>query len=189
MNRIVLDNWISRTRGQIETAGKLTRGLSSQQVHWHPAQGSWSIAQCLHHLAVSVRAYAPRIHRALQDPVMAQADGKAYAPRWLAGRFIEFVSPRSPKALKAPGTFKPESDPPTDGLQDFIEMQEFLIHALGAALPVDLNRNKLRSPALPLMTFTIGECFEMLIEHNDRHLGQAQRVRDHADFPAGAAAR
>ncbi|MEZ5974531.1 MAG: hypothetical protein R3E96_06730 [Planctomycetota bacterium] len=75
--------------------------------------------------------------RALQDPVMAQADGKAYAPRWLAGRFIEFVSPRSPKGAQGPRHVQTRIRPAHRRPAGFHRDAEFLIHALGAALPVD----------------------------------------------------
>jgi len=47
----------------------------------------------------------------------------------------------------------------------------------------DVNRIRFKNPFVPLLRFTVGTGLEILSKHQDRHLLQAERVKDCADFP------
>lgn len=70
-----------------DEAGSLVAGLSDPQLCWTSAPNSWSIAQCLDHLATTSKAFEPyltaaskrgrcRVARKLCDPLQAQLGGR-----------------------------------------------------------------------------------------------------------------
>ncbi len=188
MNNQWIDAWIGLNREQVAFAQNIAQGLSSMDMHWNPAPGSWSIAQCLHHKAITIKLYAQGIDRLLAKAVRTDPTTAPYSPGWIAKKVIAVASPGGKRGLRAPKLFTPSEDPPTDGLEDFLHWQEWLVNRMGAARMLDLNRPKLRSPALPLVRFSLGETFEMMLGHNFRHLNQALAVRSHPEFPGEALA-
>jgi hypothetical protein len=54
---------------------------------------------------------------------------------------------------------------------------------------VDLNRIKVRSPITPLVRFNLGDALTLQVVHAQRHLAQARRVREHAEFPQAESKR
>ena len=183
MNNQWIDAWIGLNRQQANFAARISQGLSSQEMHWNPQPGSWSIAQCLNHLAKTTQLYAPGIDRVLAKAVRIDPTSAPYSPGWIARKMVSVVGPGQKRTLKAPKKFKPEPNPETDGLEDFIGWQEWAVNRMGAARMLDLNRPKLPSPALPLLRFSLGEAFELILGHNQRHLDQALAVRNREEFP------
>ncbi|HPF13242.1 MAG: DinB family protein [Planctomycetes bacterium] len=186
MNQDLIDPWIAQNKEQTIFVQRLVLGLSSEAVHWNPAERAWSIAQCLGHLNQTARAYSQGIDRALAQGVRVHPGSAPFAPGWVGRKVIQYVGPGGTKALKAPGVFRPEPNPATDGVEDFVRWQGWLINRMGAARLLDLNKNKVPSPALPMLRFKLGECFQILVDHTQRHLHQALVVRSHPDFPGPA---
>ena len=184
MQQACLSQWIARNQTQCGEVQALARGLSSRDMHWNPTEGGWSIAQVLDHLNITARQYGPALQKsiALQKPQASE-----FRPGWMSRKLLHMVSAANQGRLKAPKSFQPPPAPETDGVEDFMLLQEELVQCMQAADGVDLNRSKLRSPALPILRLSLGVAFDLLGLHTDRHLKQAQRVRAHADFPGPAA--
>jgi hypothetical protein len=49
---------------------------------------------------------------------------------------------------------------------------------------VDPARTIITSPLLGLVTYSLDDCFTIMVVHCQRHLGQAKRVTETAGFPA-----
>jgi hypothetical protein len=47
----------------------------------------------------------------------------------------------------------------------------------------DVNRIRFRNPFVPLLRFTVGTGLEIITKHEDRHLLQAERLKQSAEFP------
>jgi hypothetical protein len=59
-----------------------------------------------------------------------------------------------------------------------------LRRAVEGAISADLRRTRVVSPAASLVRLNLGDCFEILVSHADRHLGQVERIRKQPEFPA-----
>src|SRR5437667_4616850 len=75
-------------------AQALVAGLAEEQGTWQPQAGSWSIAECLDHLATGNRVYL----RAMQEPVnRARARGRRryrpVKPGWIGYLFAQMLEP------------------------------------------------------------------------------------------------
>ena len=168
-------------------AERLRDTLTDDQLTWRPAPDVWSVADCFEHLRKVDKAYT----RSLADAVERMAPGDAdYAPSFIPRTFIGFVSPDPKRKLKAPKAVRPkdaEDAPPSaraEALDRFLDQQAELLRLIRAADGHDVNTGRFGSPFFAPLRFSVGEGLTMLVRHEQRHLGQAQRVTAHPDFPA-----
>ena len=165
-------------------AERLRATLSEAQCIWKPEPGVWNVLECLQHLVVTDELYFPRIRAAIEK-ARGEGDSMPFRPSFFGKTFIRYVSPESKKKVKTLRLFEP---PPTltdvTVLQHFIDHQDELAALIRQADGINLNRNKLSSPASRLVRFSVGEGLTMLVAHQQRHLQQARRLTEHPDFPA-----
>jgi hypothetical protein len=172
-----------------EAASALAAGLTNEQFNWRPEPGRWSIAECLDHLHSTGSKLLPAMDAAIER---ARNRGKsASAPfryGWFDNWFIRGTGPMpaTGKGMKHPKQYAPRADQPVERvLPAFLELQDQLIQRLHAANGLDLARIKISSPILRLLRISLGAWFAATAGHQERHLEQARRVREHPGFPGG----
>jgi hypothetical protein len=170
-----------------DTARALTEGLTDAQFNWRPEPGRWSIAECLDHLTATGSKLLPGMDAAIER---ARARGKAasgpFSYGWFDNWFIRGTGPMpaTSKGMKHPKQYAPKADQPVErALPAFLELQDQLIQRLHAANGLDLARIKISSPILRLLRISLGAWFAATAGHQERHLEQARRVREHPGFP------
>ena len=179
--------WASRLSFELggldQEAQALVAGLTEEQLNWQPSAGSWSIGQCLEHLCITNEAYLPRMAAALEGK--ADAPVEQITPGWLSGWFLKnFVEP-APNARKvpAPGKIRPASHVSTAVIERFLAGNKACRELIVKARSKDVNRTRFWNPLAPGVRFTVGVGFEIIASHEQRHLLQAERVKDSANFP------
>ncbi|MEP7012240.1 MAG: DinB family protein [Acidobacteriota bacterium] len=162
-------------------AKALVAGLSETMGTAQPAPGSWSVAECLDHLATANRVYLaalePPANRAKKAGRLRNRPAK---PGWAGRLFIASLEP-PPKwwsKLKAPGKIRPRQAPPLAGsFEDFmaslVDAQAFL----QANVSLDLAGVRFPNPFIPGVAFSLATGLHILPAHARRHLWQAWRVR------------
>ena len=146
-----------------------------------PAPERWGVADCYGHLVATGAAYYPRVAAALAaDPPptperAAVLRAAPYRPTWFGRWFVRAAGPGG-RPIRSPRAFVP---PPAqaDAPERFLTQQTELRALLAAADGRDLRAVRVRSPVSPLLTLRLGECLAMLVAHEERHVGQAERVR------------
>src|SRR5689334_17022588 len=97
-------------------ARQLTDGLTESDGTWQPAPGSWSVAECLDHLAVGNRVYLAAMEPAAKQ---ARAAGRMRRrpaqPGLLGGWFVKSLEPPVTKKMRAPRKIVPRPSPPLAG--------------------------------------------------------------------------
>jgi hypothetical protein len=178
--RLIADFSAADTRAKT-LAAALTRG----RVNWKPRPDAWSIGQCLQHLVIGNELYIDAIEAAMTrnltvtGPVDEIAIG---APsRWFIRSYIE-PSPQTKRA-KAPKQIVPSATIDENVLDRFLEGNQRIRAIVRRASDYDVNRIRFRNPFVPVIRFTVGTGFELLARHEERHLLQAERVRQAPDFP------
>lgn len=159
--------------------------LSATQLNWQPAPDRWSVAQCLEHLVVANEGYFPIFERALSGE-----GGRSFWQRlpWLPGLWgrwlIKAVSPVENRKLKAPKIFRPSSSS-VDGdiVHRFVDRQNRVIQFLRAAENVEAGRIVIPSPVTGVITYSLLDACRVVVAHEERHLQQAARVTESAQFP------
>ena len=169
-----------------EQAKQIVAGISPSQANWRPDDGrSWSIVQCLSHLARMNRTYAAAISDAVNSPRVPKIDTPSViSPGWFAAKFIRAMEPPVRTKMKAPSTVRPldESDP-LQILDDFMSSHQPVRAVIQAGEGIDLNRLRFKNPFVPLLRWTVGTGLLVINAHDRRHLWQADRVKQARGFP------
>jgi uncharacterized damage-inducible protein DinB len=150
------------------------QNLTDAELAQPSSTGGWSIAQCLWHLNSYGHYYLPQIKSGLTKNYAANASFKS---TWLGKYFTNMMKP-GPK-MKKYNAFKNHVPPKeTDGhkvVAEFILQQEEMLSLLKSARNNDLNRIKIPISIMKWLTLRLGDVFQFIIAHNERHLQQAAR--------------
>lgn len=160
-------------------------GLSDEQFNWKPAADSWSIAQCLLHLVKTNKAYFPIYDRL--------ASG-SYAPNFWERRgwfgtfwknfFVNGVDPKNVKKMKAPSSINPVQSHIDKSILDKLEEQNGKVTGYYDKLRgPELEQTIVSSPFATFIVYPAACTFDIIVLHEERHIQQALRVKDHPGFP------
>ena len=169
--------------GNDQSAQALLAGLSEEQLNWQPAAGSWSVGQCLEHLCITTEAYLPAIDAVLEDKPDAPVEEirMGWFSAWFVRTFVE-PSPAT-KRVSAPRKIRPATRVGLSLLERFLASNKACRELMVRARSKDVNRIRFWNPLAPGVRFTVGTGFQIIASHGRRHLLQAERARDSANFP------
>ena len=166
-----------------EAAKALVGGLSEEQLNWQPAAGCWSVGQCLEHLCAMNDVYLPPIAAAIQSRPNRRVEQitPGRLGRWFLRNFVE----PSPKSMKvdAPKKIKPTQHVGLGVVERFLAGNRQCRELIVQAEDKDVNHIRYWNPFIPGLRFTVGTGLEIIAAHERRHLLQARRVRESANFP------
>ena len=163
----------------------LGAGLSDAALNWQPNGGkSWSILQCLEHLALMNAKYVT----ALRDAVSNNRD--QLEPRkvpiqpsgWLTRWFVGMEEPPPKIKLPAPKKIAPPSNLTGAVIDEFCGLQNQLADFVREWGDADLGGLKVKDPLFPIH-LTADTHMLIVAIHNRRHLWQAENVKRNAGFP------
>jgi hypothetical protein len=177
---------LAELRAAEDRAAKLVAGLSDNQTNWRPESGtSWSVRQCLDHLARTNRAYAANIHDAVDScPKKQWTPTVDISPAWAGSWFARQLEPPVRRKLKTSAILTPpETGDIHEAIRAFVESHELVRAIIASAAHVDLNRLRSRNPFVSLLRFSVGTGLLIINAHDSRHLWQAERVKEAASFP------
>jgi uncharacterized damage-inducible protein DinB len=154
--------------------------ISLQQLNWKPSAESWSIAQCLEHLAISHSTYFPALKK-ITEGVYKMSFWERYSPfSGICGRLLKDQLQEQPKKkFQAPKIIRPS------GSEITIEIIEQYHHSLDRFLQyiadcrnIDIDKTIITSPAIGIVTYSLRDAFQFLIQHEHRHINQAILVKE-----------
>ncbi len=158
-----------RLLSQLGRTRALSSNFDAHSLTRTRADGGWSPAAVLDHLAIMNRLYIPKLELAIASA--QPSPGRDWRPT-AGGRLIRW-SVTTPMKLKTPSLFKPD-DPSSDAaaVDRFLRSHEELLRALERSLPFHWQSIRLSSPASKFVKLNVGDVFVVLAEHADRHLNQ-----------------
>ncbi|MFP6584026.1 MAG: DinB family protein [Candidatus Hydrogenedentota bacterium] len=167
----------------------MPKDLTPEQLNWKPGEDKWSIAQCFEHTLVGADRYAeklgPAIEGARNNQLNVQAD---LQPRHtLMGRLIlRAMEPTARRTMSAPKLFAPTQSPISEDIADrFVQSHENIAKLITDCDGLDHNRIKLSSRVARIIRINATDAFNILVTHAERHLNQADGVRQLSEFPNG----
>jgi hypothetical protein len=179
--------WSRRLTAELDAADAkaiaLGQRLSLSQLNWKPRHDVWSVGQCVEHLCLSNEVYVPPILEALTAAPTGAVE--EITPGWFGRWFIRtYIEPSTQRSrAKAPAKITPVASHFTPAILDrFIASNARAREAIARAQWHDVNRVRFRNPFAPVIRFTVGTGLEILTRHNHRHLLQAERVTQLAEF-------
>jgi hypothetical protein len=162
-------------------AQALVADLAEQRGSWRADAGSWSVAECLDHLAAANRVYL----RAMNEPaVRARSQGRLRrgpaAPGFVGHWFVRSLEPpvKAPFRMKAPRIIEPRAAPPlANAFASFSSSQEEVRAFLLEHADLDLAAIRFPNPFVRGIRFSLATGLHVITAHERRHLWQAWRVR------------
>jgi hypothetical protein len=162
-------------------ARALVTDLAEERGGWRTETGSWSVAECLDHLAAANRVYL----NAMREPaIRAHEQGRLRrgpaAPGLLGRWFVKTMEPpvKALFRMKAPRTIEPRSAPPLgNAFASFKTSQDEVRAFLRAYADLDLAAIRFPNPFLHGIRFSLATGLHVITSHERRHLWQAWRVR------------
>lgn len=145
------------------------------------------MGQCLDHLCVSNEVYLQAIAESLasQPPGMVQDIRVGWFGRWFISKYIAPPS-STPSFTKAPapGKIRPGVRVDPAILERFVRSNDTARQVIRQAAGHDVNRIRFKNPLVGVIRFTVGTGLEIISQHEQRHLLQAERVKESPNFPS-----
>ena len=153
--------------------------LFDKQINTRPADGGWSVAECLEHLCVTAEHYLPLIDDALESAEANELRKQPPYKRSLLAAWLISQTEKVPPKLKirSPAAFRPVNQHGAEQIRHrFASFQVRLTEAAKRANGLDLGRIKVPSPVTSLLKIPLGQAFRFIAAHQYRHLWQADQV-------------
>jgi len=165
-----------------QEARSVAAGLSEDQGTWRERPDSWSVAECLDHLAIANEVYVG----AMEPPAArAREQGsrrrRPALPGFIGRWFVRSLEPPVKPAFKgkAPKLIRPRPSPAlADALRRFLESQNLPRTFLRRYADIDLAGVRFPNPFVRGVRFSLATGLHVIVAHERRHLWQARRVRD-----------
>jgi DinB family protein len=162
-------------------ARALVAGLTEEQGAWRTDEGSWSVAECLDHLATANRIYLGAMRPAAARALGQRSRRRGPAePGVVGGWFVQYLEPPvNPRfKSKAPRTIRPRTAPAlSDAFTAFLASQDEVRTFLRTFAGIDLSGVHFPNPFIRGVRFSLATGLHVIAAHERRHLWQAWRVR------------
>ena len=170
----LLETLEDQVEAHLSDAVKIFQNLSAEKLLKPAPNGGWSIAQCLWHLNSYGDYYLPKIKSGLAKNYPANSDFKS---TWLGSYFTRIMKPGAQmKKYKAFKNHIPPAELEADKVvAEFILQQEQLLSYLKLARHTDMNRIRIPISIVSWVKLKLGDVFQFIIAHDERHLQQAKR--------------
>jgi hypothetical protein len=151
--------------------------LTAEQLLRVPSFGGWSVGVVFEHLCIAEDSY-----HAPMDRVIARAvpDGRAATATWqpsIMGNLL-VRSFRSPRKMTAPSIYQPSPQPRNDVVGEYLKRVGKTLELLDRAGSLFWQKVKLSSPVTRIIRLNLGDAFEVIVTHAERHLSQVERIRE-----------
>ena len=179
MNEIITELQMISADTQ-KTFGK----LSAEQINWKPSETGWSIGQCFEHLIKSNEMFYDEFDK-IADGTRTNSLLESYSP--LSGFWANLLIgslKRDSRKFKAPTLdIVPPSEIDANIIEIFAGHQSKLISKIKQTESANWKKIKITSPFMSLITYKLSDSFQVIVEHEKRHLRQAERVTTASGFP------
>jgi hypothetical protein len=171
----LIQDLVERTHKNLNDIEKF-KELSIEILDTRKSEKSWSILECIEHLNLFGDFYLPEIEkRSLKSDKKAQVEFKS---SWFGNFFANSMFPK--EKLNKMSTFS-DKNPLNNRLDKncidrFISQQQKILELLDIARNKDLNKVKIPSSISKLVRLKLGDTFRIIINHNERHLVQANKL-------------
>jgi hypothetical protein len=167
-------------------------GLDAAGGVWRAAPESWSVSECLDHLAIANHVYVGAMRPAALGARTRGRLRRGPARPGVIGRlFLAWMEPpvRPRLKKKAPASIRPRSAPAlAEALARFRSSQEEVRAFVREIADLDLAHVTFANPFVTGIRFSLATGLQVIAAHERRHLWQAWNVRKALDAAASRAA-
>jgi len=158
--------------------------LSAEQINWKPSTTVWSVGQCFEHLIKANLLFFPELER-IAGGERKNSFLENYSPlSSFFGNLLVGSLKKDARKFKAPTQkIVPPSEIGANIIEAFAAHQAELIDKIKRTENADWRKTKITSPFMKLITYTLSDGFRVVVEHEKRHVRQAERVFQSEGFP------
>ena len=155
--------------------------LSDSELNRKPNPDAWSIAQCLEHLNLYGDYYLKVMEKAMQKS--SANSQEIFKSGMLGNYFANIMLPKEEGKIKKMESPKPQNPNLRKDIQlsretvsRFISQQAKMLELLEMAQDKDLNKIRIPITIARWIKLRLGDTFRFNVNHNIRHIKQAERV-------------
>jgi hypothetical protein len=179
------DGILQQLESSEQAAAQLIAGVSHTQINWRPNSSSWSIWQCLDHLARTNRVYCQSMLEAVARAKKGAGGTSRVEPGWFGRWFIASMEPPVRSKYRTARKVTPGTEGDAQAaLNDFVDSHSEVRRVVASWEQLNFNRVRFKNPFVPVLPFTVGTGLMIINAHDRRHLWQAQRVKESKDYAA-----
>lgn len=172
-----------------EDVQKEFASLSEEQLSWSPGKGEWNIGQCLVHLNAFHSFYVPgfveRVKNSrFQEPTDYFQSSPLGNSTYLKVKLGKLNNVK--RKLKSPKDYNPlvNKNLKIEGVvEDFFKYQKMLIGVLESAKKINIRKTKTSFSVRPIVKLRLGDAFQYIVYHCERHIEQARKIKALPNFP------
>lgn len=164
-----------------DEARRVLDGLANGLDSWRPRTSSWSVAQCLGHLAITNRLYLQTMTTSAER---ARQHGsrrtKPARPGWIGRWFVRMLEPPVHPRMKVATKAVADPEPTITGeaaLAEFLDSQQDVRQFIARYAEIELASVRFVNPFVPGVRFSLATGLHVIPAHNRRHFWQAWQVR------------
>ncbi len=183
MRKYIKSDLLARCNSSIQAQILEVNTLFSQQKEdfliTAPLPGKWSAKQCLEHLNATLELYLPRIDSVISQSMNDSVNELKHG--FIGSRLLNSMIPQEGKPLIKSRTFKVlepgvSGNPALQVVVGFAVNMKRLKVCLEKSSHINIQRAKVTSAAGPILKLRLGDVYPFLINHNQRHILQAERA-------------
>ncbi len=152
------------------------KSLSDIQLNTRTAPEKWTILKCVEHLNRYGNFYIPEIQRKvnLSTTLPNEFYKSTILGNWFANQMQVSPKIKTMKTAKSMDSFGKNLNRKT--IDEFISQQNKILEILASTDCKNLNRIKIKTTILPLVTINLGDALRFVTNHNQRHFIQIQNI-------------
>lgn len=166
-------------------ARDVIEGLSEELAAWRAEPGSWSVAECIEHLATANRVYLAAMRPAAEAALRSGRRRRRPAlPGILGGWFVRSLEPpvRPRRKLRAPKIIRPQPSPPLhEAVARYLATHDDVRAFMREYADIDLTGTHFPNPFIRGLRWSLATGLHVMPAHERRHLWQAWNIRRAAE--------
>jgi hypothetical protein len=161
-------------------ASKLVSVRSEQELSHHPQPNSWSVAECIDHVALTSRTFCPEMSAAIaMAPKLAS--NRELRTSHLAQLLIRALEPPYRLRHKVLTCLVPQTHDFLPAWSGFLDSQSQLANLIHSSTGLAIDQVRIKSPACTQATYSVYGALGILAAHQRRHMWQIERILNALD--------
>ena len=171
-----LEQLIKDVESLVQFVNAEVKKLPTEKLNQRPANGGWSLLECLEHLNRYSGYYNPALEKAISNNLTMHA-AQEITLTWLGKKSVEIISPKNTKKQKTLKKMNPQGSALNAFVvDDFLKNQQQLLRLLQQAKGANLGKKAVPVEFFRLLRMNIGETLLFMVLHQQRHFMQLQRI-------------
>jgi hypothetical protein len=181
---ILIDNFSTALNNNLKRIDNTFDSLSLNQISWKPGLKIWSVGECINHLVLTNDLYLKKMREIVYKSTSDSNVGFNYSQS-LTGKLItNTVDPGNVKKFKTFKVFDPlKSSAVNSVVQNYTLIMKRFIEMVDDMSGINLKKIKFSSPVNKFIRLNLGDPLIFIPRHDKRHLDQAERMMNLAEFP------